>query len=69
MYKCNCCGEIFEKPETVTETHGLDTPPYETWLACPRCGDYDFAQAIYRDGDYYTEEKLRQMEDEEDEIY
>ncbi len=37
MYKCNECNAEFEKPLTVTEQHGLDTPPYEKLEACPRC--------------------------------
>ena len=38
MYLCLDCGYIFSNPKTYTETHGLDTPPYEKYLACPVCG-------------------------------
>lgn len=32
------CDSFFEVPEYFTETHGLENPPYETWLGCPDCG-------------------------------
>lgn len=42
MYYCkNCTGE-FITAETVTETHGLPTPPYEEMLHCPLCGSNDY---------------------------
>lgn len=37
MYKCNNCGETFDIPEELIETHGLDGPPYEHWDVCPFC--------------------------------
>lgn len=41
-YRCLDCGRIFEVPKEYTETHGLDTPPYETWRGCPFCsGAYE----------------------------
>lgn len=45
MYKCLCCDNIFETPDTWEEKHGLDTPPYEEMSGCPECkGDYEQAK-------------------------
>lgn len=38
IFICSECGAIFEKPKIYTETHGLDSPPYETFYGCPICG-------------------------------
>ena len=38
MYLCLDCGALFEDPQKYTETHGLSSPPYETWTGCPECG-------------------------------
>ena len=38
MYICLECDAKFEKPMYYRETHGLDTPPYEEFEACPCCG-------------------------------
>lgn len=38
MYICLECNAKFEKPMYYRETHGLDTPPYEEFEACPCCG-------------------------------
>ena len=38
MHLCLDCGNLFEEPKHYTETHGLDSPPYETWNGCPDCG-------------------------------
>lgn len=38
MYLCLDCGKLFETPTHYTEAHGLDAPPYETWMGCPVCG-------------------------------
>ena len=37
MYICLDCGYLFEEPKHYTETHGLDTPPYEQLIGCPKC--------------------------------
>lgn len=37
MFLCLDCGKLFEEPSYYAETHGLDTPPYETWNGCPKC--------------------------------
>ena len=37
MFICLECGTLFEEPEYWTETHGLDTPPYEHCCGCPSC--------------------------------
>jgi DNA-directed RNA polymerase subunit RPC12/RpoP len=41
---CFDCNRTFENPRRYVETHGLDTPPYETSYACPYCGG-DYARA------------------------
>lgn len=38
MFLCLECGGLFEDPKKYQETHGLDSPPYETWFGCPYCG-------------------------------
>ena len=38
MFICFECSQVFDEPKIWTEEHGLDTPPYETYSACPRCG-------------------------------
>ena len=38
MYTCVDCGHTFCEPKRYVETHGLDTPPYETHYGCPDCG-------------------------------
>lgn len=38
MFVCYDCGALFEEPKIWTETHGLDTPPYESYAGCPSCG-------------------------------
>lgn len=37
MNICLDCENIFEQPKEYTETHGFDSPPYETWSGCPYC--------------------------------
>lgn len=37
-YICLDCGYLFNEPHCYTETHGLDTPPYEHISCCPACG-------------------------------
>lgn len=55
---CFDCGKVFAAPTRYTETHGLNTPPYETHYGCPYCGG-DYAKAYecdvcghYIDGEY-----------------
>lgn len=38
IYHCLDCDRFFETPRQFTERHGLEAPPYETWLGCPNCG-------------------------------
>jgi NAD-dependent SIR2 family protein deacetylase len=35
---CTECGITFDEPKTITEKHGLETPPYEEIDVCPECG-------------------------------
>lgn len=37
MYICLDCENIFDTPKCYTETHGLNSPPYEIWNGCPKC--------------------------------
>lgn len=37
MYVCLDCGCLFDDPEAYTESHGLDSLPYETYSGCPKC--------------------------------
>lgn len=48
MYKCSCCGYVFEEPKKYLERHGLDTGPYEPFLCCPECGG-DYEEALVCD--------------------
>ena len=42
MYICLDCGYIFDEPTRYSESHGLDSPPYEEWKGCPKCaGAYE----------------------------
>lgn len=38
MLVCKECFRTFQEPECYVNTHGLDTPPYEHYDACPYCG-------------------------------
>lgn len=37
MFRCKGCGHDFEEFATRTETHNLDSGPYEEISVCPRC--------------------------------
>lgn len=54
MYICESCEGEFEEAETVIETHGLDTPPYEKIAVCPYCGADDFKEI----NEYDLEEEI-----------
>lgn len=55
MYRCESCRSLFDEDEFdfVTETHGLDSPPYENIAVCPHCG-----------ADFYTEVNEEDLEEE-----
>lgn len=38
LFVCVECGYVFQYPERFVEKHGLDTPPYEQFTGCPKCG-------------------------------
>lgn len=38
MFVCYDCEKTFDEPKIWTNTHGLDTPPYESYAGCPSCG-------------------------------
>ena len=42
MFICNDCGCEFEKPDFLTEKHGLDSPPYEKICVCPKCQNTNY---------------------------
>ena len=38
MYRCDDCGLDFAVPKRVTDRHGFDDGPGETYECCPYCG-------------------------------
>ena len=61
MYRCCECGNLFEEGEQAVweETHGLDSPPYETWSGCPVCkGDYEEVYQCKKCGDWHSKDEL-----------
>ena len=59
MYKCLDCGEVFEKPASVRETHGFTDGFAETFYMCPHCnGDYEEAKQCDHCGEWNTEGEL-----------
>ena len=61
MYRCCECGNLFEEGEQAVweETHGLDSPPYETWSGCPVCkGNYEEVYQCKKCGDWHTKSEL-----------
>lgn len=58
MFKCHECGSTFEEPKHYTERHGLDSPPYEEYNACPLCaGSYDDAEQCTVCGECFLPEE------------
>ena len=55
MYKCSCCGEIFDEPDYITIRENLDGE-HGWWTHnedfCPYCGSEDF-----EDYDIFEEEQ------------
>ncbi len=61
MFRCESCGHLFEEGEQAVweETHGLDSPPYETWSGCPVCkGDYEEVHQCRDCGDWHSDDEL-----------
>ena len=61
MYRCESCGNLFEEGEQAVweETHGLDSPPYETMSGCPICkGDYEEVYQCKKCGDWHSESEI-----------
>lgn len=57
MFVCLECGSLFSEPKHWSETHGLDTPPYEECSGSPCCsGAYIEAYTCSYCGDYITTE-------------
>jgi DNA-directed RNA polymerase subunit RPC12/RpoP len=58
-YECHNCGRRFEEPDIITETHGLDTPPYEKVAVCPYCHGY-FEEMYQCEicGEWFTDAEL-----------
>lgn len=70
MFICLDCHCVFEEPLEWQETHGLDSPPYETFSGCPKCyGSYVVAHRCdgcdeWIEGDYIKlEDGQRYCED------
>lgn len=58
-YQCHECDRRFEEPDFITETHGLDTPPYEKIAVCPYCkGYFEEMHECKICGEYFTEDEL-----------
>lgn len=58
-YKCDHCGREFDEPDIITETHGLDSPPYEEIGVCPYCkGWFEEMHRCEICGEYYTADEL-----------
>lgn len=49
MFTCLDCGYTFQRPSHYIEKHGLDTPPYDEYEACPDCGG-NYVEALACDG-------------------
>ena len=59
MYKCLDCGEVFEEPASVRETHGFADGLAETFYMCPYCkGNYDEAKQCQECEEWHTEDEL-----------
>ena len=59
MYKCLDCGEIFDEPASVRETHGFTDGLAETFYMCPYCnGDYEEAKQCQECEEWHTENEL-----------
>lgn len=44
VYICRDCKATFETPIQWQESHGLDSPPWERFSACPACLDLNFIE-------------------------
>lgn len=63
MLICLDCGETFDEPKHFIERHGLDTPPYEEFNGCPKCGGaYDDAVECDKCGDIVSSESITKFE-------
>lgn len=58
-YQCHECDRRFEEPDFITETHGLDSPPYEKIGVCPYCkGYYEPMYQCKICGEWFTDDEL-----------
>ncbi len=66
MLICLDCGAIFEQARIVFERHGLDTPPYEELLVCPRCESTEIHPAHRCDvcGEWITDSYIKTADGE-----
>lgn len=48
-FTCLNCFSEFDDWAEVVESHGFDTPPYETQQVCPQCHDNNIVTAVYCD--------------------
>ena len=59
MYKCLDCGEVFEEPASVRETHGFTDGFAEIFYMCPHCnGDYEEVHQCKECGEWHAEDEL-----------
>ena len=65
MYICKDCDRIFQYPRLWTETHGLDSPPFEKWRGCPYCGGvYQEAVVCELCGKYIVGKYIKTKDDQ-----
>lgn len=58
-YECHNCGRRFEEPDIITETHGLESPPYEKFAVCPYCrGWFDEMYQCEICGEWFADDEL-----------
>lgn len=59
MYKCLDCGEVFDEPASVRETHGFTDGFAEIFYMCPYCnGDYEEVHQCKKCDEWHTDEEL-----------
>lgn len=64
MFVCLECGHIFDIPMCFEEKHGLDTPPYEQIIGCPKCGGvYTDAYVCDHCGEWIVDDYIKIGED------
>lgn len=56
MFKCNCCGALFDEPHRYeSREYFWGMPCYEVFAECPECHEEDFDE--YEDDEDEEEEE------------